>query len=165
MVPFAILHAVAFPWNKYTAISIPCGARMKFFYALRDCLGCGDLVWDFKQTLFAGPLYYNYKNFDPEATDLLSTRQQSAATMERLKHGLRFTDNGRNSYWVEYGSIQNKNVSNWKEELWEDDIAGQRSFREDPNYPVVHDYTMGHRYSRIMNDLRRDVQSRSSMAC
>ena len=165
MVPFAILHAVAFPWNKYTAFSIPYGARMKFIYALKDFLGCGHLIWDFKQTLFAGPLYYNYRNFDPEAMDLLSTRQQSGATMERLKHGLRFTDNGRNSYWVAYGSIDNNLVPESIEESWEDDIAGQRTFPEDPNYPVVHNYTMGHRYSRSMNDLRRDVQSRSSMAC
>ncbi|CAI4590288.1 AIF_collapsed_G0032150.mRNA.1.CDS.1 [Saccharomyces cerevisiae] len=97
--------------------------------------------------------------------DLLSTRQQSGATMERLKHGLRFTDNGRNSYWVAYGSIDNNLVPESIEESWEDDIAGQRTFPEDPNYPVVHNYTMGHRYSRSMNDLRRDVQNGSSMAC
>lgn len=169
MIGFAILHRIAFPWTEYSSENLPQCARLKYWIALRDCFGGGDLIWDFKYTLM-GPSYYNYRNFEPFASSSQMARADSLSIMRRLNQGFRFEDQGQGSHWVDYGSIlQNSDAKNGSEEAadelsdWNDDIARERFISTDPNYPVISDIGSIHRNSIDINQLRRDVNSRSNM--
>ncbi|CCD23570.1 Hfl1p NDAI_0B05370 [Naumovozyma dairenensis CBS 421] len=184
MVGFAIFHSVAFPWQVYSSKTLPMAARMNTLYALRDCFGGGDLKWDFKQTLLAGPTYYNFKNFDSTAESRLVARTNMTSRMHRINEGVRFTNNGEDRYWMHYGAIgvpansncnnsnvdrqvahQNESVNTnigstiFNEEIddWDDTVAGQGYITDDPNYPVTWDpngYKYGNNISRIRADIR-----------
>ncbi|CCK69243.1 Hfl1p KNAG_0C01300 [Huiozyma naganishii CBS 8797] len=168
MVGFAIFHAVAFPWSPYSIQSLPNGARMNLYYALRDCFGGADLLWDFKQTLLVGDEYYNFKNFDPNEPQSLTHSNNSKTTLNRINQGFRFSHGGRESYWMNYGSIDAEaNTSltpaaaRIEAEPCEIISSGDGYIPEDKRYPVSWD-TMGHRFSRNMNGIRRDIESRLS---
>lgn len=169
MIGFAILHWVAFSWENYTAKNLPQCARFEYLTAIKDCFGCGDLVWDFKSALM-GPTYYNYRNFEPLAGSSQMARADSLSRMRRLNQGFRFENRGEQSHWVDYGSISSgntgkNNVEENHDQLneWDDGIAKQRYIPTDPNYPVVSDIGSSHRYSSDIDRLRRDVHSRSNL--
>lgn len=169
MIGFAILHWMAFPWMEYSSMRLPHCARFKYWIALRDCFGGGDLIWDFKHTLM-GPTYYNYRNFEPLADSSQVARADPLSRMRRLNQGFRFEGQGEGSHWVDYGSISNSrdgknSVEEGDDQLsdWDDSIAKQRFIPTDPNYPVVSDIANIHRNSTDINRLRRDVNSRSNM--
>ncbi|CAL9736326.1 hypothetical protein MOSE0_J07184 [Monosporozyma servazzii] len=181
MVGFAILHSMAFSWTEYSLQTIPNGARMKVWYALRDCFGGGDLIWDFKQTLFIGDTYYNFKNFLPTEGDSMTHNNNVQTNMNRLNKGLRFTNNGQDTYWVNYGSIsdghdflrQNNRredgiddgnnilTKDIEDEEWVDDIFKNNKYiPEDKNYPVEWN-SKAHRYTNQMMSLREEVETRA----
>lgn len=169
MIGFAILHWVAFPWAEYSSKKLPKCARFKYWIALRDCFGGGDLMWDFRYTLM-GPTYYNYRNFEPFADSSQMARADSLSRMRRLNQGFRFENQGERSHWVDYGSISHahddsSSSESAREQLdeWDDEIAKQRFIPSDPNYPVVSDLGIIHRNSIDINRLRRDVNSRSNL--
>lgn len=183
MFGFAILHLVAFPWKPYSNQSLPMGARMNFKYALRDCFGGADLKWDSKQTLFVGSMYYNFRNFDPTVDSILIARTDTDSRMNRINHGVRFTNNGTDRYWVGYGSTDRQSNNNnnnlipfpsqtrqeedepeeFEEFIkWDTNAAGRHYIPDDPNYPVSWD-SSGYKYTSSMNRLREDVQNRISV--
>lgn len=171
MIGFSILHMVAFPWSDYSIKIIPNGARIKLYYSIRDCFGCLDLIWDFKQTLFQGDTYYNFKNFTPEESNTLIHDNNINTTYSRLNKGFRFTNGGNNAYWINYGSIndghhflQNENRhtndSAIKNESWEQDCFNKTFIPDDNNCPVVWDF-QGHKYSRNMKSIRDRLSTNS----
>ncbi|SCV03625.1 LANO_0G05270g1_1 [Lachancea nothofagi CBS 11611] len=156
MIGFALGHLVAFNWSAYSSKSIPEGSRIRVFYALRDCFGFGDLVWDFKVT-FLGNLY-NYRHFN--SAEAVVAHRNARSRLGRLQAGFRYSDGGRSNYWVNdgelpsqtnpaYGSIENN-------EPWID-LAQDSYIPEDPNYPVIWDVD-AYKYSRDMEALRQNVR-------
>lgn len=174
MIGFAILHSRAFPWTDYSPEKIPLGARIKFWYAIRDCFGGGDLVWDFKQTLFIGDNYYNFKNFLPSEGNSMTHNNNVETNMNRLNKGLRFTNNGQDTYWVNYGSMndgrqflvhnargENKSERNIEDEEWVIDIFENNKYiPEDKNYPIFWN-SQGHKYTNQMLSLRQELETRT----
>lgn len=157
MIGFALGHLVAFSAENYSLRALPQGARMRFWHAVRDCLGCGDLRHDFRTTFFGTD--YNYRNFD--SAEAVMAHADSRSRMARLNQGLRFANNGRERYWIdedtlysalpEYGSIQ-------REEQWSEFLDGIDGYvPEDTNYPVVWDVE-GYRYTRDIEQLRASVR-------
>ncbi|AMD19127.1 HBR226Wp [Eremothecium sinecaudum] len=146
MIVFALAHRWAFPWTEYSARQIPMGARMKFYYALRDWLGWKDLAWDFKTT-FKGS-EYTYRNF--AATEANSERRQ-----KMINDGLRYTNFGTERHWIKgspskYGSITS-------DEDWLDLIEGIPTYiPEDSKYPVIWDAS-SRRYTRSIVQLRETM--------
>lgn len=177
MIGFAILHFCAFPWTDYCLQAMPNSARMKLWYSFKDCFGGGDLIWDFKQTLFIGDSYYNFRNFLPSESNSMTHINNLKTNMDRLNKGLRFTNNGQDTYWVNYGSIKNgqeslqqnnkysDNMSNnnidIENEQWVDDIFDNncRYIPEDKNYPVEWN-PESHKYTQQMISLRNEIETR-----
>lgn len=96
MTPFALLHMWAFPHDEYCQRD--CGfARLPVYYALRDVLGIGDLVYDFKSTFWGRS--YTYRNFDSIERVILDHPDADTRT-RKIMSGLRYTDGGRGKYWV-----------------------------------------------------------------
>ncbi|SMN19316.1 similar to Saccharomyces cerevisiae YKR051W Putative protein of unknown function [Maudiozyma saulgeensis] len=171
MLAFAILHQQAFPWTPYSRMGIPSGARMKLLYAIKDCFGGGDLLWDFKQTLLIGHTYYNYRNFDTSSQILLNKKKNIRNTMNKLGEGYRYSSQNENSYWVSYGSIPRNQLdvassvvtSKNSDEEWDTTLCEvpRQTLHEDPNYPVIWD-PEGYRYTTNITKLKRDIESRGT---
>lgn len=106
MIGFSLGHLIAFSSEPYSFRKLPTCSRIKFFYALKDCCGVGDLISDFKTTFFG--TQYNYRNFD-SAEAVLTSNAHVRTRNARLNEGLRFSNNGTHQYWlqqpVNYGSI------------------------------------------------------------
>lgn len=156
MIGFAFGHLIAFNWASYNSEKIPEGSRMRFYYAVRDCFGPGDLIWDFKVT-FLGNLY-SYRNFN--SAEAVVAHRNARSRLGRLQAGLRYTDGGRGNYWVDevepsstltsgYGSTQ-------EDEPWTD-LSQNGFIPEDPNYPVKWDVG-AYKYSREIGRLRQNVR-------
>ncbi|KAK5779556.1 hypothetical protein RI543_003448 [Arxiozyma heterogenica] len=173
MIGFAILHFLAFPWTDYCLQAMPNSARMKLWYSIRDCFGGGDLIWDFKQTLFIGDSYYNFRNFLPSESTSMTHINNLMTNMDRLNKGLRFANNGQDTYWVNYGSItdrqefleqNNKQTDNTnvKEEQWIDNLfdTNNRYLPEDKNYPVEWN-PQSHKYTEQIMSLRNEIEVRT----
>ncbi|CAG61542.1 uncharacterized protein GVI51_K08085 [Nakaseomyces glabratus] len=170
MIGFAYLHQKAFPWEDYSIKSIPMGARMKLRYAIRDCFGIQDLIWDSKQAL-NGNTYYNYRNFDPSVETSLLGGVNRDTRIDRINEGLRFTNNGESRYWIDYGAIESgaqvsesiRNTDSAKDISadWDDSIDTSRYVQADPNYPVVWNIA-GARYTNSTAQLRNEIIGRSS---
>ncbi|KAG5360444.1 Transmembrane protein 184-like protein [Yarrowia sp. B02] len=96
MTPFAILHMWAFPHDEYCQRD--CGfARLPVWYALRDVLGIGDLVYDFKSTFWGKG--YTYRNFD-SVESVIVDHPDADSRVRKIMSGLRYTDGGRGKYWL-----------------------------------------------------------------
>lgn len=171
MVGFGVLHLLTFPWNEYSPSMMPECARMNYLYAIRDCFGGRDLKSDFGKTI-RGQSYYNCRNFDPVVDSKLVAKADSNSRLIRITQGLRFENRGQDRYWIGYGSTDDRNSSSImsetrqspikeEEEFWDDSIITQKYLPTDPNYPVSVDLTTRHRNSRSINDLRRDINSRT----
>lgn len=160
MLGFALLHFITFPWDDYSSKRMPQCGRMNYMYALRDCFGCRDLIWDFAQTIM-GNSYYNCRNFDPATDSSLIAKLNTDSRMRRINQGMRFENQGRGRYWIKYGSTDTVGgqpiVVN---EPWDDSISDYRYIPTDPNYPVSCDLPAGHRNSRSIRELRQDISSR-----
>lgn len=98
MVPFAVGHLVAFSNAPYTYKKQPESSRLSFKYALRDCLGCQDLLIDSYNTLFGTE--YNYRNFDA-ARAKLTSKADKRTRNARITEGLRFSKKGQEQYWLD----------------------------------------------------------------
>jgi hypothetical protein len=96
MVFFAWLHWNSFPYTDFTAESIPDGARMKPWMAMKDWIKIGDLIYDFKITTMYGDSY-NLRNFD-SITDA-KVYNSSDTFNQKIYQGLRVSANG-NKYWI-----------------------------------------------------------------
>lgn len=162
MIGFAIAHLYAFSSQEYGADKYPTAGRLKVWYAIRDWLGFKDLWWDFKSVLNGG--YDDYRSFD-SVESMLADRDTHSRT-NRLTRGLRYTNQGRSSYWINdagnstgYGSINGSSVGELDEE-WIDitdglDLPGY--IPEDNNYPVIWDassYKFDIRIAELRNQLR-----------
>lgn len=174
MIGFALLHSHAFPWEPYSVQEIPNGARMTFWFALRDCFGAADLKWDFKQTLVVGETYYNYRNFDSSVDNLLKSKSNIRSTINKLNQGYRFSNTGENKYWVNYGSTSTSNNSNRNpskshiknesvsDDKWNTSLCDNQSYiPTDPNYPVLWN-SSGYRFTDNVKRLKKTIESRSS---
>lgn len=164
MVGFAIFHLQAFPWDIYSILEIPYGARLKFYYAIRDCFGYKDLKWDFEQTFF-GSHYYNYRIFDPTNDNSDENMTNSNQIIRQSKMGIRFSQGRSQKYWVSnYGSTNEGRSPSASigieaiDEGWDLTISEGKYHKSDLNYPVA--WTPdGHRNSRSMNLLRQTLES------
>ncbi|AAS51487.1 ACR261Cp [Eremothecium gossypii ATCC 10895] len=153
MVAFALAHRWAFSWTEYSAQNIPLGARMHFWYAVRDWLGWKDLIWDFRTTFIGSD--YTYRNFDAANTN-------PEGRIKRINDGLRYTNCGAERHWINdkqprYGSMD--------EDSWVD-LASELPIYvpEDQNYPVVWD-ARSYRYTRGIRQLRENIiRERTSSA-
>lgn len=170
MVGFAFAHLYAFPSKEYGLSNYPNAGRLKVWYAIRDFVGFKDLLWDFK-SVWNGD-YNNYRSFD-SVESMLSDRDTHSRT-NRLTRGLRYTDSGKTSYWVQgsgntprYGSFSSteRPVSNQYspifEEPWIEITEGlslPRYIPEDKNYPILWD-PESHRYDAKINELRNQLRS------
>jgi len=169
MLAFAMLHQQAFPWIPYSRMEIPSGARMQLIYAIRDCFGGGDLLWDFKHTLLIGNTYYNYRNFDTPKQNILNQRKGIRNTMNKLNQGYSYSSQNENTYWVNYGSIPtnqpNRSVPVMTPEINEEEYdtslceVSRQTLHDDPNYPVIWD-PEGYRYIINISNLKQDIQNR-----
>ncbi|KAI8050786.1 organic solute transporter Ostalpha-domain-containing protein [Syncephalis plumigaleata] len=89
MVPAAIGHWSAFSYRDYTGSDL--AGRMPMFYALRDALGYKD-IWQDTLTTVSGT-EFNYRTFEP-------ADGVAASWQKRINTGLRYTQGGRNKYWI-----------------------------------------------------------------
>lgn len=105
MIPFAIGHLVAFSNEPYTYRKKPESSRLSFTYALKDCLGNKDLVVDSYNTFFGTE--YNYRNFDA-AKATLNSKADTRTRNARITEGLRFSNKGKDQYWLEPKHIRKK---------------------------------------------------------
>lgn len=96
LIGFAIGHWHSFSWTEYRAEALPGCGRLPFITALKDVFGLGDLLYDFKST-FQGD-EYDYRRFD--SVEALIAHPTSKSRMARFNEGLRFTDSGRQKYWL-----------------------------------------------------------------
>ncbi|SCU87657.1 LADA_0E05380g1_1 [Lachancea dasiensis] len=156
MIGFALGHLIAFNWSAYSSKSIPKGSRVRFFYALRDCFGFGDLKWDFKIT-FMGNLY-NYRHFN--SAEAIVAHRDARSRLGRLQAGFRYSSGDRGNYWVNEADSSSQQSSSYgsveQNEPWID-ITQNSYIPEDPNYPVIWDVD-AHKYSRDMEALRQNVR-------
>ncbi|RDW29610.1 organic solute transporter Ostalpha-domain-containing protein [Yarrowia lipolytica] len=96
MTPFALLHMWAFPHDEYCQRD--CGfARLPVWLALRDVLGIGDLMYDFKSTFWGKG--YTYRNFD-SVESVIVDHPDADSRVRKIMSGLRYTDGGRGKYWL-----------------------------------------------------------------
>lgn len=105
MIPFAIGHLVAFSNEPYTYKKLPESSRLSFRYALKDCLGNRDLVVDSYNTFFGTE--YSYRNFDA-AKATLNSKADARTRNARITEGLRFSNKGKEQYWLEPKNIRKK---------------------------------------------------------
>ncbi|CCH43084.1 putative membrane protein [Wickerhamomyces ciferrii] len=96
LIGFAIGHWYSFSYAEYNARTLPGCARLTVGAAIRDAFGIGDLVYDFKTT-FSGDSY-DYRQFD--SVEALIAHPASSSRMARLNDGLRYTDSGKQKYWL-----------------------------------------------------------------
>lgn len=94
---FACLHLWAFPYTEY-AFSDSGFARMPIGYALRDCVGCQDLIHDFRTTFWGKS--YNYRNFDSIESVIIDHPETESRT-RKIMDGLRYGGGGRYKYWID----------------------------------------------------------------
>ncbi|CCH59601.1 hypothetical protein TBLA_0B07850 [Henningerozyma blattae CBS 6284] len=177
MIGFAIFHLLAFPWEPYSVKNIPHGAKMRFWYSLRDCFGIKDLIWDFNQTLVDRSNYYNYKTFDPTETDTaINETFDSQSLIRQSKKGIRYNNTDNKKYWVGINTGPNTNYGtigtpaepssmhniDLQQQIndndWDISIPLNKYIPTDINYPVYWSLN-GHRYSDGMNLLRESLQS------
>ncbi|RKP25883.1 organic solute transporter Ostalpha-domain-containing protein [Syncephalis pseudoplumigaleata] len=89
MVPAAMGHWSAFSYRDYTGPDL--AGRMPMFYALRDAFGYKD-VWQDTVTTVSGS-EFNYRTFEP-------ADGVAASWQKRINTGLRYSQGGRNKYWI-----------------------------------------------------------------
>lgn len=107
LIGFAIGHWHSFSWTEYRPEALPGCGRLSYAAALRDAFGCGDLIYDFKST-FEGD-DYDYRRFD--SVEALIAHPTSRSRMARLNQGLRFTDSGKQKYWLPNSKVGNGSTS------------------------------------------------------
>lgn len=96
LIGFAIGHWHSFSWTEYSVHALPGCARLYYWAALRDVFGLGDLKYDFEMTFYGDD--YDYRNFD--SIEALIAHPSSHSRMARFNDGLRFTDAGKQRYWL-----------------------------------------------------------------
>lgn len=96
---FAIAQIYAFTYRDYLPHPRLHAARLPVLYALRDSAGIKDLLSDFTET-FSGA-GYTYRTW--EASDDIVAHP--FARERRGRAGLRYTDGGRQKYWMEEGPL------------------------------------------------------------
>lgn len=96
LIGFAVGHWYAFSWADYSVHALPGCARLSYAAALKDVFGCGDLIYDFQST-FRGD-EYDYRQFD--SIEALIAHPLSKSRMARFNDGLRFTNSGKQKYWL-----------------------------------------------------------------
>ncbi|ODQ79218.1 hypothetical protein BABINDRAFT_25503, partial [Babjeviella inositovora NRRL Y-12698] len=97
LIGFAIGHWYSFSYLPFTKENLPKCGRLAFRSALKDCLGIGDLAYDFRLT-FSGSSY-DYKQFD-SVEAMLPTAD---SRMRRINQGMRYSNNGQ-KYWLDLNS-------------------------------------------------------------
>lgn len=96
LIGFAIGHWYSFSYTEYDMKALPGCARLKVSAAIKDTFGIGDLVYDFRAT-FSGKSY-DYRQFD--SVEALIAHPASRSRMARFNEGLRYTDSGKQKYWL-----------------------------------------------------------------
>lgn len=96
LIGFAIGHWHSFSYTEYDMKTLPGCARFEILAAIRDTFGIGDLVYDFKATLSGKS--YDYRQFD--SVEALIAHPSSRSRMARFNEGLRYTDSGKQKYWL-----------------------------------------------------------------
>ncbi|SCV01848.1 LAMI_0G14136g1_1 [Lachancea mirantina] len=162
MIGFAVGHLIAFNWEPYSARSLPGAARLTFGYALRDWLGFGDLIWDFKTT-FRGD-DYTHRNFD--SAEAVLAMQNMRTRMHMLNEGLRFSEGGRERYWITNNRGRPSQVTYGttnEEDPWTEFLGDVRGYiPEDPNYPIIWDVD-AYKHTRSMARLRGNLETPQSV--
>jgi hypothetical protein len=116
LIGFAIGHLHSFSWRPYTAYELSGCARLTYMAALKDVFGCGDLIYDFRATFHGDD--YDYRHFD--SVEALIAHPASKSRMARFNDGLRFTDQGKQKYWLP----NTKNLASIKTPLLQKPRAG-----------------------------------------
>ncbi|EDO15329.1 hypothetical protein Kpol_448p17 [Vanderwaltozyma polyspora DSM 70294] len=184
MIFFSLFHLIAFPWKPYSPKAMPSSAKMKPLYAIRDCFGSYDVLWDFMHAFFFGSSYYTYRNFETHNVESsLISNMNAYSRLRQLERGIRFKNNGTDKYWVnEYGSIPNSQSNSidtignnnlntddlesgnnsFEDDIsigWDDSLGTQSFIPEDPNYPVIWDVD-GYRYSNNIHTIRAIIDGK-----
>lgn len=145
LIAFAIGHWMSFSYKYFTVRYLP-SSRVQFFYALKDMFGIQDLVHDFKVT-YQGDIY-DYKTFD--SVEALLAHPDSSARMSRIKHGLRYYNDGKHKHWLPL-NMANETSQNGINSTTENNYApsinsstrglyspSQSSFKTPPGSPRQH---------------------------
>lgn len=124
MIFFAWLHWNSFPYTDFTGDSIPDGARMETWMAMKDWMKIGDLIYDLKVSTIYGD-NYNLRNFDSISDAKIYN--SSDTFNQKIYQGLRVSADGK-KYWIndnKPGSPTKKNKGISNNSIYSDSMENQ----------------------------------------